>query len=71
MFKGDEATFTRMAKTLMGRVKDRHNRFLLVDHFRESQGRVLTSIKSQLGQALSFNFFNPSGHYRLNLAVPE
>ncbi len=24
-----------------------------------------------MGQALSFNFFNPNGHYRLNLSVPE
>ena len=32
---------------------------------------MLTSLHNNIGQALNFNFWNPQGHYNLNLSVPE
>ena len=32
---------------------------------------MLTRIHNNMEQAMNFNFFNPQGHYELNLAVPE
>ena len=60
-----------MMRMLMARVKDWHNRFILVEHFKSSAARILTTIKKQMGQAFTFNFFNPNGHYRLNLGELE
>jgi hypothetical protein len=53
---------------LINKLKDRHARFSLVKHF---PGRALTfysELREQMGDAYDFSFFNPSGHYRLNLA---
>ena len=71
VFKKDENDFIRMMRMLLARVKDWHNRFLLVEHFKGSAARILSTIKTQMGQAFTFNFFNPNGHYRLNLVEPE
>ena len=60
-----------MMRMLLARIKDWHNRFILVEHFKGSSARILTTIKKQMGQAFTFNFFNPNGHYRLNLSEPE
>ena len=32
---------------------------------------MLTRIHNTLGQAMNFNFYNPQGHYKLNLSIPE
>ena len=32
---------------------------------------MLSHLYTKLGQALNFNFWNPAGHYSLNLGVPE
>ena len=49
VFKQDENDFTRIMKMLMSRVKDRHNRFVLMDHFKGSAARIMTAIKNQMG----------------------
>ena len=32
---------------------------------------MLTRIHNNMGQAMNFNFWNPQGHYNLNLSIPE
>ena len=69
---GDRDAFGAEFMTLMGRIKDRHNRFALISHFNlSSYARTLTWLKHHMGKALTFNFFNPQGYYRLNLGVQE
>ena len=55
----------------MPKIRDRHNRFKLIGHFKWEMQTMLTRIHNNMEQAMNFNFFNPQGHYELNLAVPE
>mmetsp|Transcript_24955 Transcript_24955/g.33429 ORF Transcript_24955/g.33429 Transcript_24955/m.33429 type:complete len:118 (-) Transcript_24955:715-1068(-) len=53
------------------KVKDQHNRFKIIEHFQHNMQSMLTRIFNNVGQALFFNFFNPTGVYDLNLSIPE
>ena len=58
-----------MAPILMNRIVDRHNRFALISHFPKNQQRTLLSkISQRMGNAFYFPYWNPNGHYELNLA---
>lgn len=56
---------------MIPKIRDRHNRFLLIEHFKKEMMSMLTRIHLTMGQSMNFNFWNPVGHYSLNLAVPE
>ena len=67
-FKNLEA-LAKIAPFLMNRVVDRHNRFALVSHFPKAQRNLLSKLSNKMSrQAFSFCYFNPNGHYELNLA---
>lgn len=67
MFKNIEQ-FADIAPFLLNRIYDRHNRFHLVSHFSNITRRLLSKISSKMGDAFFFSFWNPTGHYALNLA---
>ena len=60
-----------MAEMVLPMIKDQHNRFKIIEHFKSDAQSLLTRMHANLGQAMFFNFWNPSGHYDLNLTVPE
>ncbi len=60
-----------MVELMLPLIRDSHNRFKLIEHFKWEMQSLLTRIYSNLGQAFTFNFWNPTGHYRLNLSVPQ
>ena len=66
-FKNLES-LAKIAPFLMNRVVDRHNRFALVSHFPKAQRILLSKISQRMGNAYNFNYWNPNGHYELNLA---
>jgi hypothetical protein len=66
-FKNQEI-FAKIAPVLMNRIVDRHNRFALVSHFPKQQKSLLTKISQRMGGSYFFNYWNPNGHYELNLA---
>jgi len=51
----------------MNRIFDRHNRFYLVSHFQNIAKRLLSKIHSKMNDSYFFTFWNPTGHYSLNL----
>lgn len=55
---------------MLPRIKDQHNRFKVIEHFKHSMQSMLTRLYANIGQALMFNFWNPTGIYDLNLSVP-
>ena len=61
----------KMVEMLMPRILDRHGRFMIMSHFKSELQTMLTSMHNTMGQAMNFNFYNPQGHYKLNLSVPE
>lgn len=62
-------SFAKIAPFLMNRVADRHNRFALFSHFPKGQRNLLSRVSSKMGKnAFMFNYWNPNGHYELNLA---
>lgn len=69
MFKNVEQ-FAEVAPFLLSRVVDRHNRFMILNHFSNNSYKLLTQIKQKMGDAFFFSFWNPSRHYDLNLANP-
>ena len=69
MFK-EEQQFKRIVEMVLPKIIDQHNRFKILEHFKENLQTLLTRVYSSMGQAMFFNFFNPSGHYNLNLSVP-
>lgn len=68
-FKNQEA-LAKVVPYLMNRVLDRHNRFALVGHQSRAQRQLLTKISQKMGKGFLFNYWNPNGHYELNLANP-
>jgi hypothetical protein len=68
-FKNVES-LAKIAPFLMNRVVDRHNRFAMISHLPKVQRTLLTKIYQKMGRAYSFNYWNPNGHYELNLANP-
>lgn len=54
----------------MNRVVDRHNRFGIITSFPKGQRFLLSKIAQKMGRAFMFNYWNPNGHYELNLAHP-
>ena len=69
-FKNFEA-MAKIAPFLMNRIVDRHNRFSVVTHFPKGQRALLSKIAQKMGRpAYCFNYWNPNGHYELNLANP-
>ena len=67
MFKNIEQ-FSNIVPYLLNRIYDRHNRFYLVSHFPNIAKRLLSKISAKMGDAFFFSFWNPTGHYTLNLA---
>ena len=63
----DVESFAKIAPCLMNRVVDRHNRFALFSHFPHGQRTLLSKVFSRMGKAYNFNYWNPNGHYELNL----
>lgn len=68
-FKNLES-LAKMAPLLMNRIIDRHNRFALVSHVPKVQRTLMSKIFQKMGNAFGFNYWNPNGHYELNLANP-
>ena len=60
--------FAKIAPFLMNKIADRHNRFAMVSNFPKSQRTLLTKVAQKMGRAYNFNYWNPNGHYELNLA---
>lgn len=56
---------------ILPKIKDQHNRFKVIEHFKGNAQTILSGMYKTLGQAMFFNFWNPSGHYDLNLSVPQ
>jgi len=56
---------------MLPKIRDRHNRYKLIEHFKWEMQTMLSRVHSYMGQAMNFNFWNPTGHYILNMAVPE
>jgi len=52
----------------MNRIVDRHNRFNLVHHFGYMQRLIFSQLFKRMGHAFYFSYWNPNGHYELNLA---
>ena len=67
----DVQQFERMYEILLPKIRDRHNRYKLIEHFRREMMSMLTRVHMSMGQSMNFNFWNPVGHYSLNLAVPQ
>lgn len=66
----DTEVFCSIAPYLLNRVMDRHNRFYLLSHFNSIQPEIMTKVYKKMGKAYSFSFWNPTGHYLLNLGNP-
>ena len=56
---------------IMPKVKDQHTKFKVLYHFANNMQSMLTRMMHSMGQALFFNFWNPTGVYDLNLSMPE
>ena len=67
----DVDQYERVVCSVMPKIQDRHNRFQLVSAHKDIGCIMLSKLHKRLGQAMNFNFWNPSGHYNLNLGVPE
>mmetsp|Transcript_10761 Transcript_10761/g.8031 ORF Transcript_10761/g.8031 Transcript_10761/m.8031 type:complete len:214 (-) Transcript_10761:276-917(-) len=67
LFKNIEQ-FVAIFPYLLNRIEDRHNRFSLFSHFPGSQERIVNKVALRMGDAFGFCFWNPTGHYSLNLA---
>ena len=67
----EQAVYQRVLEHVFPKIRDNHNKYKLIEHFKWEMQTMLTRIKSNLGQAMNFNFWNPQGHYVLNLKVPE
>ena len=63
----DTTTFNKAATLLIPRIKDKHIRFALVRNFSSMSQSFLSDLKINLGPAFNFCFWNPTGHYKLNL----
>ena len=63
--------YERMVCNVMTKLQDRHNRFMFIEAYKDMGCMMLSRIHKKLGQAMNFNFWNPSGHYHLNIGVPE
>ena len=70
-FRDNVLQFQRMVEFMLPKITDRHNRFKLIKHFNFEMQTMLTRISNNMGQAMNFNFWNPTGSYCLNLSVPE
>ncbi len=55
-----------MVPHLLNRIVDRHARFYLLSHFENDQ--IFKNVCKQMGKSFFFSFWNPSGHYYLNLS---
>lgn len=67
----EEQQFQRIVELILPKIRDRHNRFKVIEHFNWEMQTLMTRIQANMGQAMNFNFWNPQGHYNLNLSVPE
>ncbi len=65
LFKHREM-FEIVAPYLLNRIIDRHARFAIFSHFEDK--RIATNVCRKMGQSFFFSFWNPTGHYELNLA---
>ena len=69
-FKNLES-MAKIAPFLMNRIVDRHNRFAVVTHYQKAQRTLISKIAFKMSRpAYCFNYWNPNGHYELNLANP-
>eukprot|EP00347_Sterkiella_histriomuscorum_P017989 403347211 len=64
----NQEVFCRVAPYLMNRAVDRHNRFSIVNHFGYMQKQIFSQLYNKMGHAFYFSFWNPNGHYEINLA---
>lgn len=60
----------KIVEIILPRIKDHHNRFILLQPFKEHFCTSLLHLEKRAGQAIAFNFWNPSGHYSLDLGIP-
>ena len=60
--------FCKIAPYLVNRVADRHLKYQFVGHFAKNWKQVLTKVYSRMGMAYFFSYWNPNGHYILNLS---
>lgn len=74
-FVRDRAQLEIAAAHLLNCVRDQHAKFFMASHFNlnasilPSKSSFLTiDIKKLMGDAFNFNFWNPNGHYVLNLS---
>ena len=67
----EQAQFQKMIELIFPKIIDKHNKFKLIQHFGWEFQTMLTRIHNNMEQAMNFNFWNPQGHYCLNLSVPE
>jgi len=64
----DQQLYLQTVSLLMNKLKDRHSRYTLVKHFPGRTLAFFSLLREQMGDAYDFSFFNPSGHYCLNMA---
>jgi hypothetical protein len=69
-FFTDRAEYQAMSPLVFSSVIDKHNRFALFQHFPDSATTNIRKCQRELGDAFNFTFWNPNGHYLLNLAHP-
>lgn len=60
-----------MASLIFTNVIDKHNRFALFQLFPEMASSYIKKCQRDLGDAYNFTFWNPTGHYVMNLANPQ
>lgn len=66
----DQILFKDTMELLLYKLKDRHSRFILVSQFPERACSFYSSMMQTMGQMYDFSFYNPNGHYQLNLGKP-
>ena len=70
-FFKDRADYQTISSLILSVICDKHNRFALFQHYPESTTTNIRKCQRELGDAFNFTFWNPSGHYMLNLAHPQ
>jgi hypothetical protein len=60
-----------MSPVVFNAIADRHNRFAMFQLWPENAAANISKCTKELGDAFNFTFFNPTGHYVLNLNQPQ